>query len=223
MDVAGLQEEGGAGKQMKEGWGLMGVHVGIWGWATVEHPPRYCLLCQAESVFFQEAWANLSTSTNTLHLDRPDTPPPPTVGAFLFVHRGMEVCKAHMRLQNRLLECKWSCYCYCYRCMFLFSTKHFCALKSGNSFYCRVYSSSDALTPLIYFPCWFQTVSLEQFHKTTWSTKLLSHYSTFSKLASKPFNPLTICRLCLGKFIQTRIIYRNSHWNVHLETEHLQL
>lgn len=36
------------------GWGLTGVSVGTWGWATVEHPPRYCLLCQAESVFLQE-------------------------------------------------------------------------------------------------------------------------------------------------------------------------
>lgn len=97
MDGVGLQEEGGeAGKKMKEGvWGLTGVHVGIWGWATVEHPPRYCLLCQAQSVVFQEARANLSTSTNTLHLDRPDAPPPPAVGAFLFVHRGMEVRGAH--------------------------------------------------------------------------------------------------------------------------------
>lgn len=75
----------------------MGVCVGIWGWATVEHPPRYCLLCQAESVFFQEAGANLSTSTNTLHLYSPDTPPPLTVGAFLFVHRGMEIFKAYIK------------------------------------------------------------------------------------------------------------------------------
>lgn len=51
-------------KQKKGGWGLTGVSVGIWGWATVEQPPRYCLLCQAESVFSQEAGANLSTSTN---------------------------------------------------------------------------------------------------------------------------------------------------------------
>lgn len=52
MDVAGGR---GGGKPMEERWGLTGVHVGIWGWASVEHPPRYCLLCQAESVFFQGA------------------------------------------------------------------------------------------------------------------------------------------------------------------------
>lgn len=85
--------------------------------------------------------------------------------------------------------------------------------KSGNSFYTRVYSSLDALTAVIYFPCWFLTVSLEQFHKSTWSTTLHSHYSSRSKLASKPFNPLTICRLCLGKYVRTRIIHRNSQWN----------
>lgn len=85
--------------------------------------------------------------------------------------------------------------------------------KSGNSFYTRVYSRLDALTALIYFPCWFLTVSLELFHKSTRSTTLHSHYSTLSKLASKPFNPLTICRLCLGKFVRTRIIHRNSQWS----------
>lgn len=54
MDVAGLQWGGGR-KANEGGVGVTGVHVGIWGWATVEHPPGYCLLCQAESVFFQEA------------------------------------------------------------------------------------------------------------------------------------------------------------------------
>jgi len=73
-------------KAKKGGWGLTGVSVGIWGWATDEHPPRCCLLCQAESVVFQEAGANLSTSTITLGLPSPspDSPPLLTVGAFLF-------------------------------------------------------------------------------------------------------------------------------------------
>lgn len=95
-----LFTEGGlveTGKQKREGRGLMGVGLGMWGWATVEHPPRYCLLCQAESVLFQEAGANLSTSTNTLDLDGPATPPPLTVGAVLCVDRGMEGCKAHRK------------------------------------------------------------------------------------------------------------------------------
>lgn len=62
------------GKAEEGGWGLTGVSVGIWGWATVEHPPRYCLLCQAESVFLSEAGANLSTLAKTLLLPTPDTP-----------------------------------------------------------------------------------------------------------------------------------------------------
>ena len=66
----------------------MGVRVGIRGWATVEHPPRYCLLCQAESVLFQGTGANLSPSTNTLDLCSPNTASPPTVGALAFLKAG---------------------------------------------------------------------------------------------------------------------------------------
>lgn len=79
MDVAGLQEEeeeGGAGKQMKAGWGLTGVHVGIWGWATVEHPPRYCLLCQAESVFFSKKPELICQPQQTLSISTGLTPHP---------------------------------------------------------------------------------------------------------------------------------------------------
>lgn len=91
-------------KRRRGGWGLTGVSVGIWGWATVEHPPRYCLLCQAESVFFQEAGGNLSTSTNTLRLPTPDNPtnPPLTVGAFLLVHRRMEIFEACVKWWDTL-------------------------------------------------------------------------------------------------------------------------
>lgn len=67
---------GGAGKQMKEGWGLTGVHVGIWGWATVEHPPRYCLLCQAESVFFSKKPELICQPQQTLSISTGLTPHP---------------------------------------------------------------------------------------------------------------------------------------------------
>lgn len=88
-------------KSERRGVGTDG-RVGTWGWASVEHPPRYCLLCQAESGFFQEAGANLSTSTNAVS-PFPTPPPLLPVGAFFFIHRGMETThKAYS-----YIVCKW--------------------------------------------------------------------------------------------------------------------
>lgn len=89
-------------KRRGGGWGLT-VEWGHEGWASVEHPPRYCLLCQAESGFFQEAGLNLSTSTNAVS---PSPSPPPLllpVGAFLFIHRGMETT----RKAYSYIVCNW--------------------------------------------------------------------------------------------------------------------
>ena len=100
--------EGGlveTGKQRKEGWGLTGASVGIWGWATVEHPPkvRPVMPSRISLFFFQGAGANLSTSTNTLCLPHPRHPhvhPPFTVGAFLWRDGDVFKCPLYSKYVN---------------------------------------------------------------------------------------------------------------------------
>lgn len=72
--------EGGlveTGKQRKEGWGLTGASVGIWGWATVEHPPkvRPVMPSRISLFFFSKELELICQPRQTLSVSpTPDTP-----------------------------------------------------------------------------------------------------------------------------------------------------
>lgn len=104
----GLVDRKGRRRRRREGlgcvgWGgveLTGVGVGIWGWATVEHPPRYCLLCQAESVFRSLSSKKpklICQPQQTLSISGGHGGPTPTHCRCLPFHTGMEILKARIK------------------------------------------------------------------------------------------------------------------------------